>query len=59
MAQQNNALCDKLKDIVLSTKTAALQYPSPGAAREMTERVRELTGYTQQFRMALSQLVAM
>ncbi|XP_031420235.1 breast cancer anti-estrogen resistance protein 1 isoform X2 [Clupea harengus] len=59
VAQHSNALCDKLKDIVLSTKTAALQYPSPGAAREMTERVRELTGYTQQFRMALSQLVAM
>ncbi|XP_063053919.1 breast cancer anti-estrogen resistance protein 1 [Engraulis encrasicolus] len=59
VAQHSNALCDKLKDIVLSTKTAALQYPSPGAARDMTERVRELTGYTQQFRMALSQLVAM
>ncbi|XP_041964678.1 breast cancer anti-estrogen resistance protein 1 isoform X1 [Alosa sapidissima] len=59
VAQHSNALCDKLKDIVLSTKTAALQYPSPGAAREMTERVRELTGYTQQFRMALNQLVAM
>ncbi|XP_062404297.1 breast cancer anti-estrogen resistance protein 1 isoform X2 [Sardina pilchardus] len=59
VAQHSNALCDKLKDIVLSTKTAALQYPSPGAAREMTERVRELTGFTQQFRMALNQLVAM
>ncbi|XP_071199353.1 breast cancer anti-estrogen resistance protein 1-like isoform X4 [Salvelinus alpinus] len=59
VAQHSNALCDKLKDIVVSTKTAALQYPSPGAARDMTERVRELAGCTQQFRMALGQLVAM
>uniref|UniRef100_A0A8B9LLL3 BCAR1 scaffold protein, Cas family member n=1 Tax=Astyanax mexicanus TaxID=7994 RepID=A0A8B9LLL3_ASTMX len=59
VAQHSNTLCDKLKDIVMSTKTAALQYPSPGAAREMTERVRELSGCTQQFRMALNQLLAM
>ncbi|XP_030650243.1 breast cancer anti-estrogen resistance protein 1 isoform X1 [Chanos chanos] len=59
VAQHSNTLCDKLKDIVVSTKTAALQYPSPGAARDMTERVRELAGCTQQFRMALSQLIAM
>uniref|UniRef100_A0AAZ3RKR5 Breast cancer anti-estrogen resistance protein 1 n=1 Tax=Oncorhynchus tshawytscha TaxID=74940 RepID=A0AAZ3RKR5_ONCTS len=59
VAQHSNTLCDKLKDIVVSTKTAALQYPSPGAARDMTERVRELAGCTQQFRMALGQLVAM
>ena len=59
VAQHSNALCDKLKDIVVSTKTAALQYPSPGAARDMTERVRELAGTTQQFRMVLGQLLAM
>uniref|UniRef100_A0A8C2AMG3 Breast cancer anti-estrogen resistance protein 1 n=1 Tax=Cyprinus carpio TaxID=7962 RepID=A0A8C2AMG3_CYPCA len=58
VAQHSNTLCEKLKDIVVSTKTAALQYPSPGAARDMTERVRELAGCTQQFRMALSQLLA-
>uniref|UniRef100_A0A673J186 Breast cancer anti-estrogen resistance protein 1 n=1 Tax=Sinocyclocheilus rhinocerous TaxID=307959 RepID=A0A673J186_9TELE len=59
VAQHSNTLCEKLKDIVVSTKTAALQYPSPGAARDMTERVRELAGCTQQFRMALNQLLAM
>ncbi|XP_040893505.1 breast cancer anti-estrogen resistance protein 1 isoform X3 [Toxotes jaculatrix] len=59
VAQSSNTLCEKLKDIVISTKTAALQYPSPGAAREMTERVRELAGYTQQFRMVLGQLLVM
>ncbi|XP_068459480.1 breast cancer anti-estrogen resistance protein 1 isoform X1 [Clinocottus analis] len=59
VAQSSNALCEKLKDIVVSTKTAALQYPSPGAARDMTERVRELAGCTQQFRMVLGQLLVM
>lgn len=59
VAQSSNTLCEKLKDIVISTKTAALQYPSPGAAKEMTERVRELAGCTQQFRMVLGQLLLM
>ena len=59
VSQSSNALCDKLKDIVISTKTAALQYPSPGAARDMTERVRELAGCTQHFRMVLGQLLVM
>ncbi|XP_068595280.1 breast cancer anti-estrogen resistance protein 1 isoform X2 [Brachionichthys hirsutus] len=58
-AQSSNTLCEKLKDIVISTKAAALQYPSPGAVREMTERVRELAGCTQQFRMVLGQLLVM
>ncbi|KAG7255396.1 hypothetical protein CRUP_018591 [Coryphaenoides rupestris] len=30
VAQSSNALCDKLKEIVLSTKTAALRYPAAG-----------------------------
>lgn len=59
VAQTSNTLCEKLKDIVICTKTAALQYPSPGAARDMTERVRELAGCTQQFRMVLGQLLVM
>lgn len=59
VAQSSNTLCEKLKDIVISTKTAALQYPSPGASREMTEKVRELAGCTQHLRMVLGQLLAM
>ncbi|XP_018582157.1 breast cancer anti-estrogen resistance protein 1 isoform X1 [Scleropages formosus] len=59
VAQHSNALCDKLKDIVVSTKTAALQYPSAAATRDVTERVRELANRTQHFRMVLSQLAAM
>ena len=57
VAQSSNALCEKLKDIVLSTKTAALQYPSAGAARDMGQRVRELGGCTQHFRTLLGQLL--
>uniref|UniRef100_A0A8C5DMM8 Breast cancer anti-estrogen resistance protein 1 n=2 Tax=Gouania willdenowi TaxID=441366 RepID=A0A8C5DMM8_GOUWI len=59
VAQSSNSLCEKLKDIVISTKAAALQYPSPAAVRDMTERVTELAGYTQQFRMVLGQLLGM
>lgn len=59
VAQSSNTLCEKLKDIVISTKTAALQYPSPGASREMTEKVRELAGCTQHLRMVLGQLLVM
>lgn len=59
VAQSSNALCEKLKDIVISTKTAALQYPSAGAARDMTERVKELGGCTQHLRTVLGQLLLM
>ncbi|KAM8947669.1 breast cancer anti-estrogen resistance protein 1 [Pelodytes ibericus] len=55
----SNLLCDKLKEIVLTTKTAALQYPSPSAAKDMVERVKDLSNSTQQFRMVLGQLAAM
>ncbi|KAG8563406.1 hypothetical protein GDO81_016054 [Engystomops pustulosus] len=52
----SNLMCDKLKEIVLSTKTAALQYPSPSAAKDMVDRVKDLNNSTQQFRMVLGQL---
>ncbi|KAL7978741.1 hypothetical protein Chor_013230, partial [Crotalus horridus] len=55
----SNLLCDLLKEIVASTKTAALQYPSPAAAKDMVERVHELANSTQQFRMVLGQLAAL
>ncbi|XP_056382379.1 breast cancer anti-estrogen resistance protein 1 [Hyla sarda] len=54
----SNLMCDKLKEIVLSTKTAALQYPSPSAAKDMVDRVKDLSNSTQQFRMVLGQLVS-
>ncbi|XP_053556512.1 breast cancer anti-estrogen resistance protein 1 [Bombina bombina] len=55
----SNLLCDKLKEIVLTTKTAALQYPSPSAAKDMVDRVKDLSNSTQQFRMVLGQLASM
>ncbi|XP_034281424.1 breast cancer anti-estrogen resistance protein 1 isoform X2 [Pantherophis guttatus] len=55
----SNLLCDMLKEIVASTKTAALQYPSPAAAKDMVERVHELANSTQQFQMVLGQLTAL
>ncbi|XP_068116873.1 breast cancer anti-estrogen resistance protein 1 isoform X2 [Hyperolius riggenbachi] len=54
----SNLMCDRLKEIVLSTKTAALQYPSPSAAKDMVDRVKDLNNSTQQFRMVLGQLTS-
>ncbi|XP_018115925.1 breast cancer anti-estrogen resistance protein 1 isoform X2 [Xenopus laevis] len=59
VTQHSNLLCDKLKEIVLTTKIAALQYPSPAAAKDMVYRVKDLNSSTQQFRMVLSQLATM
>ncbi|XP_066569631.1 breast cancer anti-estrogen resistance protein 1 isoform X1 [Amia ocellicauda] len=58
VTQHSNLLCDKLKEIVVTTKTAALQYPSATAAKDMIDRVRGLANSTQQFRMVLGQLAA-
>ncbi|XP_029464663.1 breast cancer anti-estrogen resistance protein 1 [Rhinatrema bivittatum] len=59
VTQHSNLLCEKLKGIVVTTKTAALQYPSPSAARDMVDRVNDLSNSTQQFRMVLGQMAAM
>uniref|UniRef100_UPI00398EE8A8 breast cancer anti-estrogen resistance protein 1 isoform X2 n=1 Tax=Pristiophorus japonicus TaxID=55135 RepID=UPI00398EE8A8 len=55
----SNLLCEMLKHIVITTKTAALQYPSGSAAKEMMDRVTELSHCTHQFKMMLGQLAAM
>lgn len=54
----SNLLCDLLRGIVATTKAAALQYPSPTAAQDMVDRVKELGHSTQQFRRVLGQLAA-
>ncbi|XP_076989174.1 breast cancer anti-estrogen resistance protein 1 isoform X2 [Tamandua tetradactyla] len=54
----SNLLCELLRGIVATTKAAALQYPSPTAARDMVDRVKELGHSTQQFRRVLGQLAA-
>uniref|UniRef100_A0A8C9JN35 BCAR1 scaffold protein, Cas family member n=1 Tax=Panthera tigris altaica TaxID=74533 RepID=A0A8C9JN35_PANTA len=53
-----NLVCDLLRGIVATTKAAALQYPSPAAAQDMVDRVKELGHSTQQFRRVLGQLAA-
>lgn len=55
----SNLLCEMLKEIVMTTKAAALHYPSPAASKDMVERVKDLANSTQQFRMVLGQLAAM
>ncbi|NXJ90361.1 BCAR1 protein, partial [Corythaixoides concolor] len=55
----SNLLCEMLKEIVVTTKEAALHYPSPTASKDMVERVKDLANSTQQFRMVLGQLAAM
>ncbi|XP_051485175.1 breast cancer anti-estrogen resistance protein 1 isoform X3 [Apus apus] len=55
----SNLLCEMLKEIVVTTKAAALHYPSPSASKDMMERVKDLANSTQQFRMVLGQLAAM
>ncbi|KAK1163609.1 breast cancer anti-estrogen resistance protein 1-like isoform X1, partial [Acipenser oxyrinchus oxyrinchus] len=59
VTQHSNLLCDMLKEIVVSTKSAALQYPSPTAAQDMMDRVHDLVNTTQHFQMVLAQLAAM
>ncbi|XP_061816609.1 breast cancer anti-estrogen resistance protein 1 [Nerophis lumbriciformis] len=56
IGQNSSTLCNKLKDFVISTKAASLQYPSPGASREMSERVKELAGCTHTFKKVFGQL---
>uniref|UniRef100_A0A2K5SJS1 Breast cancer anti-estrogen resistance protein 1 n=1 Tax=Cebus imitator TaxID=2715852 RepID=A0A2K5SJS1_CEBIM len=58
VAHYSNLLCDLLHGIVATTKASALQYPSPSAAHDMVERVKELRHSTQQFRSVLGQLAA-
>ena len=55
---KGKAVCELLRGIVATTKAAALQYPSPAAAQDMVDRVKELGHSTQQFRRVLGQLAA-
>uniref|UniRef100_A0A8C7EC58 BCAR1 scaffold protein, Cas family member n=1 Tax=Nothoprocta perdicaria TaxID=30464 RepID=A0A8C7EC58_NOTPE len=55
----SNLLCEMLKEIVVTTKAAALHYPSPTASKDMVDRVKDLANSTRQFKMVLGQLAAM
>uniref|UniRef100_A0A8C9NRX1 Cas scaffold protein family member 4 n=1 Tax=Serinus canaria TaxID=9135 RepID=A0A8C9NRX1_SERCA len=46
----SSRFCSLLKNLALATKSAALQFPSAEASRELREQAEELAKYTQQFR---------
>ncbi|NXD90453.1 CASS4 protein, partial [Chaetorhynchus papuensis] len=46
----SSRFCSLLKKLALATKTAALNYPSAEATRELWEQAEELAKYSQQFR---------
>ncbi|NXC04850.1 CASS4 protein, partial [Orthonyx spaldingii] len=48
--QGSSRFCSLLKNLALATKTAALNFPSAEATRELREQTEELAKYTQQFR---------
>ncbi|NXQ21091.1 CASS4 protein, partial [Peucedramus taeniatus] len=48
--QSSSRFCSLLKNLALATKSAALQYPSAEASRELREQAEQLGKYTQQFR---------
>uniref|UniRef100_A0A8C5S7P5 Neural cell expressed, developmentally down-regulated 9 n=1 Tax=Laticauda laticaudata TaxID=8630 RepID=A0A8C5S7P5_LATLA len=49
----SNQLCDLLKTIVMSTKVAALNYPSTSTLQDMVDRVTDLSHYAQLFKCSL------
>ncbi|XP_008113197.2 enhancer of filamentation 1 isoform X1 [Anolis carolinensis] len=49
----SNQLCELLKSIVMSTKVAALNYPSTSSLQDMVDRVTELSHYAQLFKCSL------
>ncbi|XP_078526853.1 breast cancer anti-estrogen resistance protein 1 isoform X3 [Lissotriton helveticus] len=55
----SNLLCDMLKEIVNATRMAAIQYPSPSAAKDMVDCVKELGRGTHHFQVVLGQLATM
>uniref|UniRef100_H3B9W3 Cas scaffold protein family member 4 n=1 Tax=Latimeria chalumnae TaxID=7897 RepID=H3B9W3_LATCH len=49
----SSQLCSLLKNLALSTKKAAVQYPNPTAVQELQDRVQELSQHAEQFRSLL------
>uniref|UniRef100_A0ACB8FCK8 Enhancer of filamentation 1 n=1 Tax=Sphaerodactylus townsendi TaxID=933632 RepID=A0ACB8FCK8_9SAUR len=54
----SNQLCELLKNIVMATKGAALNYPSTASLQEMVDRVTELSHYAQLFKRSLVQMAS-
>ncbi|KAM3839674.1 enhancer of filamentation 1 [Vipera latastei] len=54
----SNQLCDLLKSIVMSTKVAALNYPSTATLQDMVDRVTDLSHYAQLFKCSLAHMTS-
>ncbi|CAH2284346.1 enhancer of filamentation 1 [Pelobates cultripes] len=59
LMNSSNQLCELLKNIVMATKMAALNYPSSGSLQEMVDRVTELSSQAQLFKLSLAQMAAL
>ncbi|KAG8442382.1 hypothetical protein GDO86_011250 [Hymenochirus boettgeri] len=59
LMNSSNQLCELLKTIVMSTKMAALNYPSSISLQEMVDRVTELSNQAQNFKLSLAQMATL
>ncbi|ESO87800.1 hypothetical protein LOTGIDRAFT_126969 [Lottia gigantea] len=54
-----NHLCDVLKQSVVATKSAALQYPSVAAVQEMVDRIMDVSHAAHNMKVTISQSAAL
>ncbi|XP_069586756.1 enhancer of filamentation 1 [Ranitomeya imitator] len=59
LMNSSNQLCELLKNIVLATKMAALNYPSAASLQDMVDRVTELANQAQLFKLSLAQMASL
>ncbi|KAM5157220.1 enhancer of filamentation 1 [Mantella aurantiaca] len=59
LMNSSNQLCELLKNIVMATKMAALNYPSSPSLQEMVDRVTELSNQAQLFKLSLAQMASL
>ncbi|XP_075441824.1 enhancer of filamentation 1 isoform X2 [Ascaphus truei] len=59
LMNSSNQLCELLKNIVMATKMAALNYPSSASLQEMVDRVTELSNHAQLFKLSLVQMASL
>ncbi|XP_040288255.1 enhancer of filamentation 1 [Bufo bufo] len=59
LMNSSNQLCELLKNIVLATKMAALNYPSAPSLQDMVDRVTELANQAQLFKLSLAQMASL
>ncbi|KAM4705436.1 enhancer of filamentation 1 [Rhinophrynus dorsalis] len=59
LMNSSNQLCELLKNIVMATKMAALNYPSSVSLQEMVDRVTELSNQAHLFKLSLAQMASL